>query len=133
MTITQKTHYLDLSRRESQIMDVIYRLGEAGVSEVQAELPDPPGYNSVRVTLTILERKGFLKHWKKGQRYIYRPVLVPDRAKESVLKHLLTTFFEDSPTNVVSTLLDMSASRLSDKEIDELSSMIKQAKKRRPK
>jgi predicted transcriptional regulator len=133
MKKTQKSHYLDLSRRESQIMDVVYRLREAGVAEVQAELPDPPGYNSVRVTLTILERKGFLKHLKKGKRYIYRPVLVPDRAKVSVLKHLQKIFFEDSPTRVISTLLDMSASQLSDKEIDELSHMIKEAKKRRSK
>lgn len=133
MKKTQKSHYLDLSRRESQIMDVVYRLREAGVAEVQAELPDPPGYNSVRVTLTILERKGFLKHLKKGKRYIYRPVLVPNRAKVSLLKHLQTIFFEDSPTRIISTLLDMSASQLSDKEIDELSRMIKQAKKRRSK
>lgn len=133
MEKTKKTHYLDLSRRESQIMDVIYRVGEASVAEVQEELPDPPGYNSVRVTLTILERKGYLKHYEKGQRYIYKPVLVHDRAKKSVLKHLLNTFFDDSPSRALSTLLDMSASDLTDKEIDELSRMIEQAKKRRKK
>jgi predicted transcriptional regulator len=129
----EKSHYLDLSRRESQIMDIVYRLGKASVFEVLEELPDPPGYNSVRVTLTILEKKGFLTHEKKGQRFIYCPILVPERAKQSVLKQLLATFFDGSPSLAISTLLDMSASELSEDEINELSRMIQNAKKGRSK
>jgi BlaI family penicillinase repressor len=121
--------FLNLSRRERQIMDAIYRLGEASVAEVLEEIPDPPGYNSVRVTLTILERKGHLKHRKKGQKYIYRPVFVSERARRSALKHILSTFFEDSTPKVLSTLLDMSASKLTEEEMDELSLMIQNAKK----
>lgn len=129
----KKMNYLNLSRRESQIMDVIYRFGEASVADVLKELPDPSGYNSIRVILTILEKKGYLKHYKEGQRYIYQPVLVPDIAKRSVLKHMLTTFFDDSATQILSTLLDMSAAELTDTEIEELSHMIEKAKKERKK
>ncbi len=128
-----KMPYLNLSRRERQIMDVIYRLGKASVAEVLKELPDPPGYNSVRVTLTILENKSYLKHHKEGQRYIYKPVLVLDKAKRSVLKHMLTTFFDDSAPKVLSTLLDMSEAELSDAEIEELSRLVEKAKKERKK
>lgn len=127
--MTKNMSYLNLSRRESQIMDVIYRLGEANVAEVLAEMDDPPGYNSVRVILNILENKGYLKHHKVGQRYIYQPIQVLDKARRSMLKHLLATLFHGSPTLVLSTLLDLSAAELTDKEIEELSQMIEQAKK----
>lgn len=126
-----KIYHHNLSRRERQIMDAIYLLGEASVADVLEEIPDPPGYNSVRVTLTILERKGHLKHKKEGQKYIYHPVFVSERARRSVLKHVLSTFFEDSTPKVLSTLLDMSAAKLTEKEMDELSRMIQNAKKER--
>lgn len=126
-----KTYHHNLSRRERQIMDAIYLLGEASVAEVLEEIPDPPGYNSVRVTLTILERKGHLKHRKEGQKYIYRPVFISERARRSALKHVLSTFFEGSTPKVLSTLLDMSASKLTEKEMEELSQMIQKAKKER--
>lgn len=127
-------NYLHLSKRECQIMDVVHRLGEAGVTEILRQMDDPPSYNSVRVTLTILEKKGYLAHRLEGQRYIYQPTERPDQAKQSVLRHLLSTFFENSAPNVVSTLLGMSAVKLSDEELDELSEMIERArtqKKRR--
>ena len=123
----------NLSRRERQIMDVIYHLGEASVADVLEEIPDPPGYNSVRVTLTILERKGHLKHRREGQKYIYKPVFISERASRSALKHLLSIFFEDSTPKILSTLLDMSASNLTEKDLDELSLMIQNAKKERSK
>ena len=123
--------YLELSRRERQIMDVIYRLGKASVADVQDKIPDPPGYNSVRVTLTILENKGHLTHWKEGQKYIYKPTELPETAKRSALQHLVHTFFQGSTPNVVMTLLDMSASKLSQQELDELSEIIEQAKQGR--
>ena len=128
-----KPFYIFLSRRESQILDIIYRLGDASVTDVLKNIPEPPGYNSVRVILTILENKGYLKHKKEGQRYIYYPTELPEKAKKSALQHLLSTFFEGSPPKVVSTLLDMSPSGLSRKELDELSKMIEQAKKERKK
>ena len=125
--------YLNLSRRESQIMDIIYRLSEASVADVLEALPDPPGYNSVRVILSILEKKGYLLHKKEGQKYVYTPTELPEKTKRSVLEHLMTTFFEDSTPQVLSTLLDMSASELSDEELDELSEMIEKARKEKTK
>ncbi len=125
--------YLNLSRRESQIMDIIYRLGEASVANVLEALPDPSGYNSVRVILTILEKKGYLIHNKEGQKYVYTPTELPEKTRRSVLKHLMSTFFDGSTPQILSTLLDMSASELSEKELDELSEMIEKAKKEKTK
>ena len=119
----------DLSRRERQIMDVIYRNGKATASEVKDLLPDPPGYSSVRALLRILEEKGLLKHQNKGARYIYSPVINREKAKNSALKHLMTTFFENSTERVVSTLLDISSSKLTKQELDRMSELIEKAKK----
>ena len=124
----EQSSYTDLSRRERQLMDIIYRLGEASVADVLNNLPDPSGYNSVRVILTILENKGHLTHKREGKRYIYLPAELPERTKQTALKHLLTTFFEGSPSKILSALLDISASELSEAEYDELSNMIKLAK-----
>jgi len=129
----EQPRYMKLSRRERQIMDIIYRIGEASVADVLKNLPDPPGYNSIRVILTILEDKGHLHHKKEGQRYIYLPIEHRERAKRSALKHILSTFFEDSTPKVLSTLLDMSASELSEKELDDLTGMIEEAKKEKQK
>ena len=124
-----RPRFLDISRRERQIMDIIFRLGEASVFDVLNNMTDPPGYNSVRVTLTILENKGLLNHRKERQRYIYFPVELPERTKQSALRHLTSTFFNDSTSKALSALLDMSASELTEAELDELSEMIKKAKK----
>ena len=121
----------ELSRRERQIMDVIYRLGEATVADVVQHLSDPPGYNSVRVTMRILEKKGHIVHKTDGQRYVYAPTVPADRAKGFALEHLLTTFFEGSAPQVVSTLLDVSGPHLSEADLDELSQMIDAAKRAR--
>ena len=129
MSNMKKPFYIFLSRRESQILDIIYRLGQSSVSDVLKHIPDRPAYNSVRVILTILENKGYLRHHKEGQRYIYTPTELRDNAKKSALKHLVSTFFEGSAPKAVSTLLDMSASKLSREELNELSEMIEQAKK----
>ena len=129
----KKPLYIFLSRRESQILDAIYRLGQGGVSDVIKHIPDRPAYNSVRVILTILENRGYLRHHKEGQRYIYTPTERRDNAKKSALKHLVSTFFDGSAPKAVSTLLDMSASKLSQEELNELSEMIEQAKKERQK
>ena len=94
----------DLSRRERQIMDVIYRLGEAGAAEVVEHLPDRPAYNSVRVTLGILERKGMVRHRREGTRYVYSPTVPAERARDSALRHVVRTFFRGSPSKAVLTL-----------------------------
>jgi len=121
-----KPLYIFLSRREAQIMDIIYKLGEAGVADVLKKLPDPPGYNSIRVLLTILEKKGYLTHKKEGQRYIYVPTEVPAKAKRSALDHVTKTFFDGSAPKVVSALLD---SKITEAELSELSKLIEQAKR----
>lgn len=119
----------DLSRRERQIMDVIYRLGEAGAAEVVEHLPDRPAYNSVRVTLGILERKGVVRHRREGTRYVYSPTVPAERARESALRHVVRTFFRGSPTKAVLTLLDSPSTRLSAEELNELAAWVEAAKR----
>ena len=116
-----------LSRRESQIMDIVFQMGEATATEIQERLPDPPTNSAVRVLLSILEEKGHLTHRREGRRYIYRPTLVPDKARQSALAHLIQTFFGGSVPQVVAALL--STNDLSDDELDELAKLIEQAKK----
>lgn len=129
----KKSLYLHLSKRESQIMDVIHHLGHASVNDILENMDDPPSYNSVRVTLTILEKKGYLLHRVEDQRYIYAPTDLPDDAKRTALAHIVSTFFDGSASGVVSTLLNMNAKKISDKELDELSAMIEKARKEKRK
>jgi predicted transcriptional regulator len=119
----------DLSRRERQIMDVIYRIGEAGAAEVVEHLPDRPAYNSVRVTLGILERKGLVRHRREGTRYVYSPTVPAERARDSALRHVVRTFFRGSPTKAVLTLLDSPSTRLSAEELNELAAWVEAAKR----
>jgi predicted transcriptional regulator len=116
-----------LSRRETQIMDVIFQLGEATAADIVERLPDPPSYSSIRALLTILEEKGHLTHRREGARYIYNPTLSADKAKQSALSHLVKTFFSGSPQQVVATLL--STSDLSPEDLDELAKLIEEARK----
>jgi BlaI family transcriptional regulator, penicillinase repressor len=118
-----------LSRRERQIMDVLYRLGEAGTAEVVRHLSDHPAYNSVRVTLGILERKGFVRHRREGARYVYAPTVPAEKARESALRHLVRTFFRGSPSKAVLTLLDSPSTRLSPEELNELAAWVEAAKR----
>ncbi len=117
-----------LSRRERQIMDVIYRMGEAAVSEVRDEMDDAPSYSAVRAMLRILEEKGQLTHRQDGPRYIYRPVKPIEEATESALERVLSTFFEGSTERAMAALLDMSSTRMSSAELDRLSKMIEDAR-----
>ncbi len=121
--------YVNLSRRERQIMEVIYRRGQAWVAEVLERLPDPPSYSAVRALLRVLEEKGYLKHNKEGPRYVYFPTLPRQRAARSVLKQMLKTFFDDSIEQAVAALLDVSASELSQARLDRLAHLIQQARK----
>lgn len=112
-------------------MDVIYRLGEATVAEVRDEMEDPPSYSAVRTQLGILEEKGHLKHRQDGRRYVYGPVEPPSRAGRRALEGLVRTFFGDSPTAAVATLLDMESGELSDQELEDLSRLVERAQRER--
>lgn len=118
-----------LSRRERQIMDVIYRLGQATAQEVVDNLNDPPSYSAVRGLLRILEEKGHVRHRQDGPRYVYQPTVSREKARESALKQLVRTFFQDSPKEAVAALLDMFAAKLSDDELDRLAEVIARARK----
>ncbi len=119
----------DLSRRERQIVDILYTQGRATAAEVQTALPDPPSYSAVRAMLRILEDKGHVRHEQDGPRYVYLPTVARDNAKRSALKHMLQTFFDGSAEQAISALLDDSSARLSDRELDRLARMIDQARK----
>ena len=119
----------NLSRRERQIMDIIYQLGQATAAEVLENLPDPPSYSAVRAMLKILEDKGHLRHKQQGPRYVFLPKVSREKAKRSAVKHLLQTFFDGSAESAVATLLDVSRSDLSNADLDRLNSLISQAKK----
>jgi predicted transcriptional regulator len=118
-----------LSRRERQIMDVIYRLGRATAADVHDALPDRPSYSTIRALLRVLETKGHLRHVEDGPRYVYSPTVPRERARESALRQLVTTFFDGSTEAAVAALLDLSAARLSDTELNRLAGLIAQAKK----
>ena len=118
-----------LTRRERQIMDILYRDGEATVAEVMAQLPDPPSYSAVRATMNVLEEKGHLEHRQDGPRYQYRATVPVEAARRSAAKRVLKTFFDNSLEEAVATLLDVSASNLSKKELDRLARMIEDARK----
>ena len=118
-----------LSRRERQIMDILYRLGSATAAEVQENLAEAPSYSAVRALLRILEEKGHLKHAYDGPRYVYAPVVSRPVAQKSALKRLVKTFFDGSTSNAVAALLDMSGSDLSESELNRLAKIVEQAKR----
>ncbi len=112
------------SRREREVMDIAYRRGRVTAAEVMAEMADPPSYSSVRSTLKILEQKGHLQHEVEAGRYVYSPTLERSRARQSALETLLSTFFEDSPAQVVTALLESRGAELSDDDYEQLSQLI---------
>ena len=123
-----KRSYLNLSKRERQIMDILYRQGQASAAEVQANLPDPPSYSAVRATLRILEEKGHVQHHQDGPRYVFRPAVARDKATRSAIRHLVRTFFNGSAEQAVTTLLDESTSKLTTEELDRLAGLIDKAR-----
>jgi BlaI family transcriptional regulator, penicillinase repressor len=127
----QRPPHIDLSRRERQIMDVIYTSGKATAVEVHERLPDPPSRTAVRTILRILEAKGHLTHVQEEQRHIYRPTFPRAAAQRSATKHLLQTFFGGSPTAAIATLLDAAEAPLSDAEREELIELIARARRNR--
>ncbi|MFZ0427452.1 MAG: BlaI/MecI/CopY family transcriptional regulator [Acidobacteriota bacterium] len=120
--------YRSLSRRERQIMDVLYARGRAGAAEVRSEVADPPSYSTVRALLRVLEEKGHVRHELDGQRYVFIPVVDRRRARRSVLRHLVDTFFDGSAEQAVATLLDLTREELTEEDLNRLSRLIDQAK-----
>ena len=119
-----------LSRRERQIMDVVYARGPSNVADVLAASPDPPSYSSVRALLNILEQKGHLKHREDGPRYVYLAAKPRPSAARGAIKRVLQTFFDGSPEKAVAALLDAADTKLSDAELDRLAAMIEAARKK---
>ena len=119
----------ELSRRERQIVDILYAQGRATAAEVQSALPDPPSYSAVRAMLRILEEKGHVRHEQDGPRYVYLPTLERENAKKSAMRHMLQTFFDGSASQAISALLDDPRARFSDAELDRLAKMIEKARK----
>lgn len=113
-----------ISRRERQVMDILFRKGKATAEEVLAELPDPPGYSAVRALLVTLEGKQLVTHSKDSRRYVYLPAVPEKRAKRTALKQLLATFFDGSPEKLVASLLDPKDQKLSPDEIARIRKLI---------
>src|SRR5262245_40052412 len=120
---------LALSRRERQIMDILYRRRRATASEVMADLPGEPSYSTVRTQLRVLEHKGHVRHEAQGLRYVYLPAVARRAARKSALKHLVDTFFDGSAEQTVAALLGGEAARLSDDELDRIGALIARARK----
>jgi predicted transcriptional regulator len=116
----------ELSRRERQIMDIVYRRGKATAADVLDDLPDPPTYSAVRAALRLLEEKGLLNHEMDGKRYVYLPTTPRTQARTTALRHLLRTFFNGSPEQVVNALIE--DSQPSPAELDRLAKLIEQAR-----
>lgn len=125
-----QSNHQQLSRRERQIMDIIYQRGQATAAEVLEQLPEPPSYSAVRAMLRLLEEKGYVTHEQDGQRYVFRPTLAREKASKSALKQMLQTFFDDSAEAAVAALLDLKRAKLSKEELDRLSAMIEDARKK---
>ncbi len=123
-----RTKIQDFSRRERQIMDIVYRLGEATAAEVMRQMPEAPGYSTVRTLLGVLERKGHLNHERRGHHYVYSPTTSVEAASSSMLEHVMETFFDGSASRLVSAVLDISDAQLSTDEYDEILAIVEKAK-----
>jgi BlaI family penicillinase repressor len=124
-----KNLHAHLSRRERQIMDVIYRQGRATAAEVMGNMPNPPSYSAVRAMLRLLEEKGYVRHEQDGPRYVYLPTLSRDKARQSAMKQMLQTFFDNSTEQAVAALIDMTRAKMTEGELDRLSRLIEKARK----
>ena len=118
-----------LTRRERQIMDILFRRGRATASEVMADLSGTPNYSTVRTQLRVLERKGFVRHEEAGLKYVYLPAVARHAARKSALRHLVDTFFDGSAEKVVGALLGGEGARISDEELDRIAALVARAKK----
>jgi len=121
----------DLARRERQILEIIYSLGEASAADVHAQLDDSPSYSTVRKLLSILEAKGHVRHTERDRRYVYQPTQPKNKAQSSALKQLMGSLFENSAESVVSTLMAISAANMSDDDLKRLTEIIERHRKER--
>ena len=124
-----KPLHTTLSRRERQIMDILFRLGRAAAAEVMAELPSEPSYSTVRTQLRILEQKGHVRHEDDGVRFVYSPVVARHTARKSALRHVVETFFDGSAEKAMAALLGGEGSKLSDEQLDRIAGLIDRARK----
>lgn len=119
----------ELSPRERQVMDALYRLEEGTVNDILDVLEDPPSYSAVRAVLRVLEEKGQVRHRQEGPRYVYRPEVEPERARKSALEHLVSTFFDGRSEKAALTLLKMSDAEVSEEEAERIAKRIEQARR----
>jgi predicted transcriptional regulator len=117
-----------LTKRERQIMDVLYRLGRATATEIMAAVPGSPGNSTIRTQLRVLERKGHVKHEEIGLRYIYMPMVPRHSARKSALRHVVDTFFDGSSAKAVAALLGGEAARVTDEELDRIAELVRTAR-----
>jgi BlaI family transcriptional regulator, penicillinase repressor len=118
-----------LTRRESQIMEILFRRGQATAAEVLSEMPDAPSYSTARKLLEILEEKGYVRHAQEGPRYVYSPLVAADDARNSALEQMVRTFFQGSIGSAVTALLELQGPQLSDEELDRIAKLAEQAKR----
>ena len=126
--MSKRRAHAGLTKRERQIMDVMYRLGRGTAAEIMARVPGAPGYSTVRTQLRVLETKGHVRHEEQGLRYIYMPTVPRHSAARSALRHLVDTFFEGSSAKAVAALLGGEASRVSDEELERIARLVKNAR-----
>jgi predicted transcriptional regulator len=117
-----------LSRRERQVMNIIYAKGRATAAEIHDGLADPPTFSATRAVIRTLEEKGHIRHEEQGLRYVYLPVVPAEKARRSALSNVVATFFQGSPSRLMATLLDSSTSKVSDEELRELEALIRKAR-----
>jgi len=123
----KKDTHLSLSRRERQIMDILFQRGSAVASEIHEALPDPPSYSAVRAALSVLEKKGHIRHELEGLRYVWKPRVPRENARRMALRHLVKTFFDGSVEQTVAALLDEASVKLEQHDLDRLRAMIAKA------
>jgi BlaI family transcriptional regulator, penicillinase repressor len=125
----KKDGHRALSRRERQMMDILYQRGRASAAEIHQALPDPPTYSAVRAKLRVLEEKGHVRHEAESLHYVYAPTMPRETARRSALRHMVTTFFEGSVEQTVAALLDLSSSNLAPADLERIAQLIEDAKK----
>jgi BlaI family transcriptional regulator, penicillinase repressor len=131
MAKTPDTPHSALTRRERQIMDILYRRGRATAGEVMEELSGNPNYSTVRTQLRVLEEKGHVTHEEEGLRYIYTPAVPRTSARKSALRHLVDTFFDGAPENAVAAILGGEGSKLSEEQLDRIADLVKKSRTKR--
>jgi BlaI family transcriptional regulator, penicillinase repressor len=132
MPAMKKDGHLNLSRRERQIMDILFQRGSAAASEIHEALPDPPSYSAVRAALSVLEKKGHIRHELRGLSYVWEPRIARENARRTALRHLLKTFFDGSVEQAVAALLDEASVKLDQRDLDRLREMIGKAEGGKP-